>query len=357
MGYATAGMVALLALGLVWLMRLRGPMLTLTAAALLFGCAPARLRGAAVDELLSPDTASLLLRDLDQGRPRVLETCLVTKSRTQAVRTIKITATPLAGRHARFFTLLLIEDISEKARLEQQLVDSETQAAMAQLAAGLLHEVSNPLSSLGSNLMFVREALPAETSLEVTQALDASLDQLEQMRQLLATLSRLPGRAVPRYERADLHQVIRQCATFIARDADRRGISVDVRCPAESAPCEMDVRLIKQVLLNLFKNAMEAMPDGGRLSVGTSPPEADDEPGSLVIKVADTGIGIAEADLRRVFRPLFSTKRRGAGLGLSFCRQAVEEHGGAIRITTGGKNQGTTVFVSLPASQPTDLDE
>jgi signal transduction histidine kinase len=125
-----------------------------------------------------------------------------------------------------------------------------------------------------------------------------------------------------------------------------------------AAMCEIDVRLIKQVLLNLLKNAAEAMRDGGRIAVQTSRPAADaDDGGVVVIEIADTGVGIAECDFRRVFRPLFSTKRGGAGLGLSFCRQAVEEHGGAIQITSIGKDQGTTVCVSLPVRQPVSLDD
>jgi signal transduction histidine kinase len=99
------------------------------------------------------------------------------------------------------------------------------------------------------------------------------------------------------------------------------------------------------------------MREGGRIWVSASLSAADDGPGTVEIEIADTGVGIAEADLRRVFRPLFSTKRGGAGLGLSFCRQAVEEHGGEVRITTAGRGQGTTVCVSLPVRQPVTNDE
>jgi signal transduction histidine kinase len=177
------------------------------------------------------------------------------------------------------------------------------------------------------------------------------------MRQLLGTLSSVPRRSAPRFELADVHRVIRQCVAFIARDAERRQISIDVALSAAAAMCEIDVRLIKQVLLNLLKNAMEAMRDGGRIVIQTSRPAAEAEPGVVVIEIADTGVGIAECDFRRVFRPLFSTKRGGAGLGLSFCRQAVEEHGGAIQITSVGKDQGTTVCVSLPVRQPVNQDD
>jgi signal transduction histidine kinase len=154
-----------------------------------------------------------------------------------------------------------------------------------------------------------------------------------------------------------MQQMIRQSVTFIAKEAERRRISVEVSLLPEGALCEMDVRLIKQVLLNLLKNAMEAMPGGGRVTIRTSHVTPPGEPVCLEVEIADTGVGIAECDLRRVFRPLFTTKRRGAGLGLSFCRQAVEEHGGALRTTTGGKDGGTTVRVLLPVRQPANQDD
>jgi signal transduction histidine kinase len=114
----------------------------------------------------------------------------------------------------------------------------------------------------------------------------------------------------------------------------------------------MDVRAIRQVLLNLLRNAMEAMPQGGRIEIGTSyrPPDRHG-PATVLIEIADTGVGIPESDLRRVFRPLFSSKPRGAGLGLSYCRQVVEEHGGEIHLMSRGRDRGTVAFVSLPVRQ------
>ena len=327
------------------------------AAAILFGRTPARLRGVPVCELLPADTLNGLWRDFGPHRLRVIETSLISLAHQPSIRTIKITAVPLVNSKASRFMLLMVEDLSDRAMLEQQLVDSEKQAAMGQLAAGLLHEVANPLTSLGSNLLFVRDTLAAHEDPTVAQALDASLEQLEQMRALLGTLSSFPGRTAPRYEIADMHELIRHCVAFIARDAEHRRISTRVCLAPVRATVEMDVRLIKQVLLNLMKNAMEAMPHGGHLAIFTWQAASEGQPGSLVIDVADTGTGIAEADLRRVFRPLFTTKRRGAGLGLSFCRQTVEEHGGAIRITSAGKDQGTTVCISLPVRQPLTQDE
>jgi signal transduction histidine kinase len=325
-------------------------------AATLFRCPLDRLRGASIGELVPERNLTALLRNIGE-QPVTIET-----ARTDATPTLKIEAVrvPLAhsGRPASAFTLLMIEDISEKALLEQQLVDTEKQAAMGQLAAGILHEIANPLTGIGSNLLFVRGALPEGTAAAVKQALDLSLEQVDQMRQLLGTLSGFPRRPPLRYERADLHEVLRTCLTFVARDAERRRIELAALFAADRIECEIDVRMIKQVVLNLLKNAMEALPSGGRIEVRTSLRERGGlRPATAIVEIADNGLGIPGHDLRKVFRPLFSTKPRGAGLGLSFCRQAIEEHGGEIRLTSRGERQGTTAIVGIPVRQLAALDD
>ena len=336
------------------------------AASSLFRIENARLRGMPITKLIPHAKVESMLRDFGPKRMKVIETCVPAGDHGGAPLTLKMSAVRLAqwaapagvrrvspstaGKHE--FRLLLLEDISDKAMLEQQVVDAEKQVAMGQLAAGILHEVANPLAGIGSNLMFVRSTVADVVPPEVTRALDVSLDQLDQMRQLLGTLSGFPGRAAPRFEMADLHDVVRRSVTFVEKDAERRRIRLAVSFATTAVMCEMDVRLIRQVLLNVLKNAMDAMPNGGRLDVRTSYRAGHQRaPASVGIEIADTGVGITEADLRRVFRPLFSTKPRGAGLGLSFCRQAVEEHGGEIRLVSRGTGHGTVACISLPVRQ------
>lgn len=341
------------------------------AASLLFGVRPERLPGVSISAIVPQKNFDKLLRDLGD-RSKVIETSPAVKGVNRRGLTLKIRAVRLAhlaltSSATRLidavasnggFKLLMLENINDTADLEQLLVETEKQAAMAQLAAGILHEVANPLTSLGSNLAFVRSALGVSKGTEVAQALDVSLEQLDQMRQLLGTLSGLPGRLAPRYELADPHELVRRCVTFVAKEAECRRIALAVSFAASALACEIDVRLIKQVLINLLKNAMEAMPLGGRIDVKTAyRAGAPHEPDAVVIEVADTGIGISESDMRKVFRPLFSTKPRGAGLGLSFCRQAVEDHGGAIRLVTRGKDRGTVAIVTLPIRQAVTPDE
>lgn len=113
--------------------------------------------------------------------------------------------------------------------------------------------------------------------------------------------------------------------------------------------CDLDPPLMRRTLINLLRNAIEAMPEGGPLDVSTRHRDAfAGRPAIVLIRIADSGVGITPDDLRRLFRPLFSTKAGAAGLGLTFCRQTVEDHGGQLRITSAGANQGTVATVSLP---------
>ncbi len=330
------------------------------AAGMLFRLAPERLRGILLSRLIPYPALADWLREFGVRRTKMIETTVPAKGRGGVPRTLKITAvrmaatmrTRRAARALREFRLLLIEDITDRAILEAQIVETEKQAAMGQLAAGLLHEVRNPVASLGANLQFVHDKLARGADREVVQALAISVEQLDQMRQLLGSLSGLPRTPAPEYTRADLHALVRQCVRFVAKEAERRGIELTATFAPFAIDCEIDVRMIKQVLLNLLMNAMEAMPQGGRLEVRTSyRAESGDAPAAALIDVADTGVGISEAHLRMVFRPLFSTKPHGAGLGLSFCRQVVEGHGGEIRLASRGKDRGTIASVSLPNCQ------
>jgi signal transduction histidine kinase len=171
------------------------------------------------------------------------------------------------------------------------------------------------------------------------------------MRHLLRSLLDFTGQHRPHYEAVQVHDLIRRNLIFIGREAAKQGVEVAVSLAPSLPPCQLDVRVFKRALLNLLKNALEAMPHGGRLSIrtrmGSSAPCGGDV---VIIEIQDTGAGIEEAELRKVFRPLYSTKPRGTGLGLPFCRQVIEEHGGEIHLTS-KKGHGSTVKLMLPVHQ------
>jgi signal transduction histidine kinase len=311
-----------------------------------------------------------LIRDLSANQVKVVQIDVKGSTR-RPPQTLKITARRLLCRlgmpnssgdlqsrsRAREFRLLMIQEVTSEVILQEQLVEVERLAGMGQLAAGIAHELSNPLASIASNLLYMRNNLPARHNGTILEAVETTAEQVNDMRELLTTLSSFTRQRHPRYEVADVHDLIRRTLTFIAREAEDRHIQVRVSFTPFGLSCHMDVRMMKQVLLNLLKNAMEAMPGGGRLEIRTEQiDEADGEPAFIRIDVKDSGVGISETDLRKVFRPLYSTKPRGTGLGLPFCRQVIEEHGGGICIST-RKGSGTTVTFTIPIDEQVSVEE
>lgn len=247
--------------------------------------------------------------------------------------------------------LMLLEDLSERIRLEQQLIQSEKLAGMGQLAASLAHELGNPLTVMSSTLQYLHKCL-RERGDSLAEKMEVILDNLARMDELLKTLVGFAGPERPHHECLDMQQTLSHVLTFVAKEAEAHKVTIHTDFEPTPAPCWADHRQLRQVFLNLFKNALEAMPGGGRLTVKVrrlaSPTSSDQS--ELCIEVSDTGIGIEAMDLEMIFRPFYSTKKQGTGLGLPFCRRVIEEHGGEISVHS-RRGEGTTVTIRLPVTR------
>lgn len=244
--------------------------------------------------------------------------------------------------------LLVVEDASEHARHEDALVELEKLTAMHQLARSVAHELGNPLSVMHSTLEYVHERLEAQGGEELAEYMETVVDHLNRMDELLRTLSEFRHPRPARSEPVDMTRMLTDLARFVRIEARSRGVEVRLRLAQHAPVCVVDVRRMKQVLLNLVKNALDALPNGGVLEVTSAVGPFNGGDG-LLVSVRDSGVGIPRDQLKMVFRPLFSTKPGGMGLGLSFCREVVEEHGGEITLKS-RRGNGTTVTITLPLS-------
>jgi len=235
---------------------------------------------------------------------------------------------------------------------EQQLIRSERLATVGKIAAQITHEVRNPLSSIGLNAELLDEVVtgldgsPAQLdeAKSLVRAIVKEVDRLAEITEEYLRFARLPR---PRLEPEDLTEIIKALAAFLGPELRRAGVELAVELPP-LPPIAADENQLRQALLNLMRNAAEAMASGGgRLSVS-----ATVETRALEITVADTGPGIAAEHLDKIFDPFFSTKERGTGLGLALTQQIIAEHGGRISVET-KLGQGTTFRVRLPISTPT----
>jgi signal transduction histidine kinase len=231
--------------------------------------------------------------------------------------------------------------VSAVARARDLSLSNERFAAIGKMAAHVTHEIRNPLSSMGLNLELLEEELqgqPSEVRSLIT-AVRGEVDRLVRLSEEYLRVARLPS---PRMECDDLRQTVRDIARFATLELAQAHCSVDLQFDELLPPVLYDPAQIRQALLNLLRNAREAMPSGGPIEVGLRA-----EGMGVILSVQDSGSGIAPEILERVFEPFFSTKGEGTGLGLAIVKHIVEAHGGAIRckLPPGG---GTRFEIELP---------
>ncbi len=239
-------------------------------------------------------------------------------------------------------SILLIRDMTELRSLQRQIERGRRLAAIGSLAAGVAHEIRNPLSSIKGFATYFRERYRdnpedlanAEIMIHEVERLNRVVGQLLEFSRPLELVKR----------KTAIGPLIAHCLKLVEGRAGERGVHIDVAVASGTPEVFVDPDRIHQVLLNLFINALESMPQGGTLMVQV----AFDAEGRIHILIRDTGAGIDEARLAHIFDPYYTTKASGTGLGLAIVHKIVEAHDGTIRIDSAA-GKGTTVHVSLPA--------
>lgn len=245
--------------------------------------------------------------------------------------------------------VMLIRDVTRSRRMTEEMIESERLSALTMLAAGVAHEIGNPLNSLTIHLQLIerklRKASPEihgelEPMLDVAQAEIRRLDFI--VKQFLSAIRP----TTPQLELTDIAELIHETMRVIGPElADRR---IETIVELESVPpLELDPGQMKQAFYNLAKNAAQAMGTGGNLTVRCE--RRDDE---VAVSFADTGEGISPEAMSNVFQPYYTTKKSGTGLGLLIVRRIVREHGGEIGIES-ELGRGTTTTVHLPIGKRT----
>jgi two-component system NtrC family sensor kinase len=229
-------------------------------------------------------------------------------------------------------------------RARTEALSNERLAAIGKMAAHVTHEIRNPLSSIGLNVEMLEEELASGESGNagakgLLSAISREVGRLEQLSEEYLRVARLPS---PRMEAEDVAALVRDVIAFTKKEMERAQCSVELKIPDVVPPALFDEAQLRQALLNLLRNAREAMPKGGAIEVSVRA-----EGMSVVVTVDDRGSGISEDVRSRIFDPFFSTKGEGTGLGLAITRQIVEAHGGTIACAPrdGG---GTSFRIALP---------
>lgn len=263
---------------------------------------------------------------------------------------------PLQGEfhetHRRLFALKreLAEKDDDVRRMSSELWQTAELATIGELAASIAHELNNPLATvilvIGSLFMELPPGDPKRQSLEVIAR------EIGRMRNLIANLPQFGRSSQSKKSILDVREEIERTIDLIHYDPRKHHIAVVREFASNVPPVRADRQQLQQLFLNLFINAKDAMPQGGRLTVRVETSLALKQ---IIIEVADTGVGIPHEILPRVLEPFFTTKPegKGAGLGLAICRRIVQEHHGTLNITS-EVGTGTTVRIMLPATDNTN---
>ncbi|GAB6058568.1 ATP-binding protein [Desulfonatronum parangueonense] len=241
------------------------------------------------------------------------------------------------------------QSMEQLLQAQAKLMLAERFAAIGEAASHLSHEIKNPLMLMGGFARQIQRTLPeGDPSCEKLEIIAGEAKRLESLLLEVRDFTR-PPRA--RMVETDVAGLIMQVVRLFQDQADVHGVECRLDLAQDLPHCMLDVDQIKQVLINLIKNAMEAMPNGGKLSI-----TAQAEERFIQIKVDDTGKGIPPESMKKLFHPFFSTKPKGTGLGLAVSYKLVQDHGGDITVQS-SEGQGTQFTVTLPITQSAQFDE
>ena len=254
---------------------------------------------------------------------------------------VSVIVTRIDGRDNDFIGFLFIlKDLSRIRALESEIRRKEQQAALGTLASGIAHEVRNPLSSIKGYAGFFGSLF--EEHSENRQAARMMAEEIDRVDRVVSELLEFARPADLQLRPTQPEPLIRHSTGIVRHEARTAGIRITEKIDPPLPQVLVDPDRFTQVLLNLYINAIQAMKDGGELTV-----EVRVEGKNIVFAVSDTGEGIAPDDLASVFNPYYTTKKNGTGLGLAIAHKIIESHNGTIRVDS-VKGKGTTFYMSIP---------
>ncbi|WP_260705066.1 sensor histidine kinase [Edaphobacter flagellatus] len=314
------------------------------------------LVGKQLEEIFEPDTAlgAAVLNAFASGHQVSAETVTLEDDRQVQISLDRIDDGLGGGNMG---TLLTLRDIESMMQLGQELEIARRLAAIGRLTAGVGHEVKNPINAMVVHLELLRSKLAAAGP-EVSGAqrhVDILANEMQRLDRVVQTLADFSRPMELTLREQDLRKVISGVVELAAAEMQENGVRVAVDTPREPLMVRIDAELVRQALLNLLLNAMQAMPDGGTVRITI---HRDHQ--FAVVEIADEGVGIAADVLPRIFELYFTTKAKGSGIGLALTYRILQIHGGALDVRSNpdpaAPDRGTTFTLRLPMAAGTSAE-
>jgi two-component system, NtrC family, sensor kinase len=239
-------------------------------------------------------------------------------------------------------SLLILDNITEKVRLQDQLLQAEKLSSIGLLAAGIAHEVNTPIAGISSyTQMLLKDTLSSDKRKTILEKIEKQTFRAAEIVNGLLNFSRLNG---SEFKELDINRLIDESLSLLGHQLQLNHIKVEPRYDWSLPAVYGNLGKLQQVFINLFLNARDAMPSGGELAIQTGMNES-----MVVVDISDTGIGISEEDMKRIFDPFYTTKPvgKGTGLGLAVSYGIIQEHGGRIFVDS-NVGKGTHFQLKLP---------
>jgi two-component system sensor kinase FixL len=318
------------------------------AAEKIFGYSREEVLGRDLDVIMSPNCSRehhrAVARYIETGVPRRIghhtEIMAVRKNGETFPADISFSISRAEGM--LYFTAI-VRDLTETKALQARINRSERLAALGQVVAEISHEIKNPLMMIGG---FARQLVKESADERSLTKLNIIVNEVQRLESLLKEMRDFyHPRPLERVE-IDINGLLNQVRDLIKEDCEKRSIRLEFKTDREEIFVEGDRARIEQVLLNLAKNAIESMEQGGKISFVSGLKQ-----GVVEISISDEGVGIPEEDKGKIFSPFYTTKKQGTGLGLSICKRIIEDHTGSSLSFTSEKGKGSTFVIAMPVSR------
>ncbi len=257
-------------------------------------------------------------------------------------KTLEIVAASLTAEGISTGKIILLRDVTALRQLENEVAKSRHLTSIASLAAGVAHEIRNPLSSIKGFAVYFRERFSGNN--EDQKTADIMIAEVERLNRVISQLIEFARPLELKREKTYFPDLIQHTLSLIAADAKNNHVTITTDSAFDTPLTEVDPDKVKQVLLNIFLNALAAMKNGGNLLI-----KLVTEKNNIAIIISDTGAGIEKLDLPRIYDPYFTSKPAGTGLGLAVVQKIMEAHGGTINVES-LVGRGTAVSLQFPLS-------
>ncbi|MDR0513269.1 MAG: PAS domain-containing sensor histidine kinase [Treponema sp.] len=282
------------------------------------------------------------------------------------LKLLSVSVVPLVHNRHVTGAMVLVDDITERRAKEARMRRAESLASLTTLAAGVAHEIKNPLGSLSIHVQLIQKALETQKKLcaelfaeqgsscdpsnnfpRIDKYLNVINEEMERLNGIVADFLFAVRPMNVQLRRGNINALIENLIEFLSFELVHAKVNCTLNLMQDVPLVNFDERLMKQAILNLIKNAIAAMSNGGTLIITTEAAERD-----LIISIADSGSGITAENISKIFEPYFTTKDSGSGLGLTVVFKIVREHSGEITVRS-KEGEGSVFIITLPIPQVT----